>query len=151
MIPKLHFLIVDDLPSMRGIIVRTLRELDYTKFSEAEDGKKALQLLRSTGLQAPIDFVITDWDMPNTNGLSLIKTIRSDKKFNHLPVLIIAAEAKKENIIAAMNAGADGFIVKPFAAVTLDTKIDAILVKREPLLSEKQPNSETQHMASYSP
>ena len=110
-----HFLIVDDFSTMRRIVINLLKELGYTKTSEAEDGDKALKMLQAgEAIVNPITFVITDWNMPVMDGLELLKSIRSSPTLNKLPVLMITAEAKKENIVAAAQAGADGYIVKPF-------------------------------------
>ncbi len=125
------FLVVDDFPTMRRIISNLLRELGHAHVREAEDGEKSLHLLRSGKDDATaIDFVISDWNMPVMDGLQLLQAIRQDAGLNHLPVLMVTAEAKKENIIAAAQAGADGYIVKPFNAATLKEKLDKILAKK---------------------
>jgi two-component system chemotaxis response regulator CheY len=131
MTTDIHFLIVDDFSTMRRIVINLLKELGYTKTSEAEDGDKALKILQMADAPHPVTFVITDWNMPVMDGLTLLKTIRASPILSHLPVLMITAEAKKENIIAAAQAGADGYIVKPFNAETLDEKIAKILKKKE--------------------
>ncbi len=123
---KLKFLIVDDFSTMRRIVRNLLKELGFTNVEEAEDGAVALQRLKSAG---GIDFVITDWNMPNMDGLTLLQSIRADAGLKHLPVLMITAEAKKENIIAAAQAGASGYIVKPFTAATLNEKMVKIFDK----------------------
>lgn len=122
---KIRFLVVDDFSTMRRIVRNLLKELGYTNVEEAEDGQVALNKLESQ----PFDFVITDWNMPNMDGLTLLRKIRSSDKLKHLPVLMITAEAKKENIIAAAQAGASGYIVKPFTAVVLAEKLDRIFAK----------------------
>jgi two-component system, chemotaxis family, chemotaxis protein CheY len=127
---EFHFLVVDDFSTMRRIVINLLKELGYAKVSEAEDGEKALKLLRSTDAPIPVNFVVTDWNMPVMDGLALLQTIRNTAGLKHLPVLMVTAEAKKDNIIAAAQAGADGYIVKPFNAMTLKEKIDKILAKR---------------------
>lgn len=116
------FLIVDDFSTMRRIIRNLLKELGYNNIDEAEDGFDALNKLRS----GSFDFVLSDWNMPNMDGLTLLQTIRADSSLSHLPVLMVTAEAKKENIIAAAQAGANGYIVKPFTSVTLDEKLAKI-------------------------
>lgn len=121
----LKFLVVDDFATMRRIVRNLLKELGYLNVDEAEDGVAALNKLRGSNF----DYVITDWNMPNMDGLALLKTIRSDPKFKNLPVLMITAEAKKENIIAAAQAGATGYIVKPFTASTLQEKMEKIFQK----------------------
>ncbi|ATE60631.1 chemotaxis response regulator CheY [Thauera sinica] len=120
--PKLRFLVVDDFSTMRRIVRNLLKELGYANVDEAEDGVVALQKLN----MAPFDFVVTDWNMPNMDGLTLLQTIRRTPQLKHLPVLMITAEAKKENIIAAAQAGASGYIVKPFTAATLAEKMEKI-------------------------
>ncbi|TAH44218.1 MAG: chemotaxis protein CheY [Betaproteobacteria bacterium] len=123
--PKLRFLIVDDFSTMRRIVRNLLKELGYANVDEAEDGVVALQKLNT----APFDFVVTDWNMPNMDGLTLLQSIRRSPQLKHLPVLMITAEAKKENIIAAAQAGASGYIVKPFTAATLAEKLEKIFEK----------------------
>jgi len=123
---KIRFLVVDDFSTMRRIVRNLLKELGFTNVEEAEDGAVALQRLKSGG---GIDFVVTDWNMPNMDGLTLLQSIRADANLKHLPVLMITAEAKKENIIAAAQAGASGYIVKPFTAATLNEKMTKIFEK----------------------
>ena len=123
--PKLKFLVVDDFSTMRRIVRNLLKELGYTNVDEAEDGAIALQKLNS----GSFDFVVTDWNMPNMDGLTLLQTIRRTPQLKHLPVLMITAEAKKENIIAAAQAGASGYVVKPFTAATLAEKLEKIFEK----------------------
>ena len=122
---KLKFLVVDDFSTMRRIVRNLLKELGYANVDEAEDGAIALQKLQS----AQFDFVVTDWNMPNMDGLTLLQTIRQTPHLKHLPVLMITAEAKKENIIAAAQAGASGYVVKPFTAATLAEKLGKIFEK----------------------
>lgn len=123
--PKMKFLVVDDFSTMRRIVRNLLKELGFTNVDEAEDGAIALQKLQS----GAFEFVVTDWNMPNMDGLALLKTIRATPALKHLPVLMITAEAKKENIIAAAQAGASGYIVKPFTAGTLAEKLNKIFEK----------------------
>jgi two-component system chemotaxis response regulator CheY len=123
--PKTKFLVVDDFSTMRRIVRNLLKELGFTNVDEAEDGAVALQKLEST----TFDFVVTDWNMPNMDGLTLLQRIRQSPTLKHLPVLMITAEAKKENIIAAAQAGASGYIVKPFTAATLAEKLNKIFEK----------------------
>jgi two-component system chemotaxis response regulator CheY len=122
---KIKFLVVDDFSTMRRIVRNLLKELGFTNVDEAEDGAVAWQKLQGGGF----DFVITDWNMPNMDGLTLLQTIRGDANHKVLPVLMITAEAKKENIIAAAQAGASGYIVKPFTAATLNEKLTKIFEK----------------------
>jgi len=120
--PNLKFLVVDDFSTMRRIVRNLLKELGFTNVEEAEDGIDALQKLRSESF----DFVISDWNMPNMTGIDLLRQVRGDASLRHLPLLMITAEAKKENIIEAAQAGASGYIVKPFTAATLDEKLNKI-------------------------
>lgn len=121
----LNFLVVDDFSTMRRIVRNLLKELGYNNVEEAEDGVVALGKLR----KQPFDFVVSDWNMPNLDGLEMLKQIRADDKLGHLPVLMVTAEAKKENIIAAAQAGANGYVVKPFTAATLEEKMNKIFEK----------------------
>ena len=123
--PKMRFLVVDDFSTMRRIVRNLLKELGFTNVDEAEDGAIALQKLQGGGFE----FVVTDWNMPNMDGLTLLQTIRATPNLKHLPVLMITAEAKKENIIAAAQAGASGYIVKPFTAATMSEKLNKIFEK----------------------
>ena len=123
---KMKFLVVDDFSTMRRIVRNLLKELGFTNVDEAEDGAVALQKLRAGG---DFNFVVTDWNMPNMDGLTLLQTVRADPSLKALPVLMITAEAKKENIIAAAQAGASGYIVKPFTAATLNEKLTKIFEK----------------------
>jgi two-component system chemotaxis response regulator CheY len=123
--PKMKFLVVDDFSTMRRIVRNLLKELGYTNVDEAEDGAMALTKLRSE----PFDFVISDWNMPVMDGLTMLQTIRADAALSKLPVLMVTAEAKKENIVAAAQAGANGYVVKPFTAATLDEKLQKIFEK----------------------
>lgn len=127
---NLTFLVVDDFPTMRRIVSNLLKENGYSRIVEAEDGNDALQKLSEQLSTVPIGFVITDWNMPVMDGLALLKQIRADAAMKDLPVLMVTAEAKKENIVAAAQAGADGYIVKPFNAATLKEKLEKILAKK---------------------
>jgi two-component system, chemotaxis family, chemotaxis protein CheY len=122
---KLKILVVDDFSTMRRIVRNLLKESGYTNVEEAEDGAVALQRLKVGG----IEFVISDWNMPNMDGLTLLQSVRADAALRSLPFLMITAEAKKENIIAAAQAGASGYIVKPFTAATLNDKLAKIFEK----------------------
>ena len=123
--PKMKILVVDDFSTMRRIVRNLLKELGFSNVDEAEDGAVALQRLQN----GDFEFVVTDWNMPNMDGLQLLKSIRSAPALKHLPVLMITAEAKKENIIAAAQAGASGYIVQPFTAATLAEKLQTIFDK----------------------
>lgn len=120
--PNMKFLVVDDFSTMRRIVRNLLKELGFSNVEEAEDGVVALQKLRN----GHFDFVVSDWNMPNMTGLELLKQIRADANLKHLPVLMVTAEAKKENIIEAAQAGASGYVVKPFTAATLEEKLNKI-------------------------
>jgi two-component system, chemotaxis family, chemotaxis protein CheY len=122
---NMKFLVVDDFSTMRRIVRNLLKELGFVNVQEAEDGVDALNKLRGEAFE----FVVTDWNMPNMTGLELLKAIRADAALKHLPVLMVTAEAKKENIIEAAQAGASGYVVKPFTAATLDEKLKKIFEK----------------------
>jgi len=124
---NLRFLVVDDFSTMRRIVRNLLKELGFVNVDEAEDGAIALQKLKAGGF----DFVISDWNMPNMDGLMLLQSIRADDGLKKLPVLMVTAEAKKENIVAAAQAGANGYVVKPFTAATLDEKLNKIFQNLE--------------------
>lgn len=121
----LRFLVIDDFATMRRIVRNLLQELGFSNIEEAEDGQDALTKLRA----ATFDFVISDWNMPNMDGLQLLCEIRKDNVLKNMPVLMVTAEAKKENIIAAAQAGASGYVVKPFTAATLEEKLNKIFEK----------------------
>lgn len=122
---NMKFLVVDDFSTMRRIVINLLKELGYNNMIEAEDGVAALSKLKAE----KIDFVVTDWNMPNMTGLELLTNIRADDKLKHLPVLLVTAEAKNENIVAAAQAGASGYVVKPFTANVLQEKLNKIIEK----------------------
>jgi two-component system chemotaxis response regulator CheY len=122
---NISFLVVDDFPTMRRIVRSLLKELGFTNVEEAEDGQEALNKLKAGGF----DFVVADWNMPNLDGMEMLKQIRADPALANMPVLMVTAEAKKENIIAAAQAGASGYVVKPFTAATLDEKLNKIFEK----------------------
>ncbi|WP_240776189.1 MULTISPECIES: chemotaxis response regulator CheY [Nitrincola] len=118
----MKILVVDDFSTMRRIIKNLLRDLGFTNVDEADDGKTALPILQ----QGRIDFLITDWNMPGMTGIDLLKAVRADPNLSHIPVLMVTAEAKKEQIIAAAQAGVNGYVIKPFTAVVLKEKIEKI-------------------------
>jgi two-component system chemotaxis response regulator CheY len=120
--PHMQILTVDDFSTMRCIIKNILHHLGYPNVVEADDGSAAFAILQTQD----IDFVISDWNMPQMNGLELLKAIRADDKLQHVPVLLVTAEALKENVVEAVKAGVNGYIVKPFTAETLREKIAAI-------------------------
>ena len=119
----LRFLVVDDFSTMRRIVKNLLHDLGYQNVVEADDGTTALPMLQG----GDIDFLITDWNMPGMPGLDLLKAVRSDPKLAKLPVLMLTAEAKREQIIEAAQAGVSGYVIKPFTAETLKEKLDKIL------------------------
>jgi len=119
---NMKILIVDDFSTMRRIIKNLLRDLGFNNTSEADDGNTALPMLKS----GSFDFLVTDWNMPGMQGIDLLKAVRADADLATLPVLLVTAEAKKEQIIEAAQAGVNGYIVKPFNAATLKEKIEKI-------------------------
>ncbi|HEX4937665.1 MAG TPA: chemotaxis response regulator CheY [Candidatus Kapabacteria bacterium] len=119
---NMKILIVDDFSTMRRIIKNLLRDLGFTNTQEADDGSSALPLLKASDF----DFLITDWNMPGMTGIDLLKAVRSDDKLKSLPVLMVTAEAKREQIIEAAQAGVNGYVVKPFTAQALKEKIEKI-------------------------
>ncbi|WP_416305759.1 chemotaxis response regulator CheY [Neptunicella sp. SCSIO 80796] len=119
---NMKILVVDDFSTMRRIIKNLLKDLGFTSVQEADDGSTALPMLQ----QGDFDFVVTDWNMPGMQGIDLLRAIRSDDNLKHLPVLMVTAEAKKEQIVAAAQAGVNGYVVKPFTAATLKEKLDKI-------------------------
>ncbi|MDN2662852.1 MULTISPECIES: chemotaxis response regulator CheY [Psychromonas] len=119
---EMKVLIVDDFSTMRRIIKNLLRDLGFTNTFEADDGHTALPMLKN----GDFEFVVTDWNMPIMEGIQLLKEIRKDPNLKHLPVLMVTAEAKREQIIEAAQAGVNGYIIKPFTAGTLKEKLDKI-------------------------
>ncbi|QTH63780.1 chemotaxis response regulator CheY [Psychrosphaera ytuae] len=124
---NMKILVVDDFSTMRRIIKNLLRDLGFTNVSEADDGSTALPMLQN----GDFDFVVTDWNMPGMQGIDLLREIRKDEKLKHMPVMMVTAEAKKEQIVAAAQAGVNGYIVKPFTAATLKGKLDKIFERLE--------------------
>jgi len=118
----MKILIVDDFSTMRRIIKNLLRELGFSNTQEANDGTTALRMLQGGNFE----FLVTDWNMPGMQGIDLVKAVRADPKLASLPVLMVTAESKREQIIEAAQAGVNGYIVKPFTAQTLQEKIDKI-------------------------
>ena len=118
----MNILIVDDFSTMRRIIKNLLRDLGFNNTSEADDGQTALPMLKS----GKFDFLVTDWNMPGMDGLSLLKAVRADERLSSMPVLMVTAEAKREQIVVAAEAGVNGYVVKPFTAITLKEKIERI-------------------------
>ncbi len=122
---NIKILVVDDFPTMRRIIRNLLKELEFVNVDEAEDGAIGLEKLKGGNY----GFVVSDWNMPNMDGLAMLQAIRADPTMAKLPVLMVTAEAKKENIVAAAQSGANGYVVKPFTAITLEEKITKIFEK----------------------
>ena len=120
---NLKILIVDDFATMRKVIRNLLKQGGFENVVEAEDGVAALKVLKSQ----PVDFIISDWNMPNMSGLELLKAVRSDDELKALPFLMVTAEALKDNVVAAVKAGVSNYIVKPFTAEVLNEKIEKIV------------------------
>lgn len=118
----IKILVVDDFSTMRRIIKNLLRDLGFTNVIEADDGKTALPILHQGGVQ----FLVTDWNMPGMTGIDLVRAVRADPKMAGMPILMVTAEAKREQIIAAAQAGVNGYVIKPFTAAVLKEKIDKI-------------------------
>ncbi len=118
----MKILVVDDFSTMRRIIKNLLRELGFSNTSEADDGSTALPMLQTGNF----DFLVTDWNMPGMSGIDLLRAVRADEKLAHIPVLMVTAEQKREQIIEAAKAGVNGYIVKPFTAQILKEKLDKI-------------------------
>ncbi|WP_392384936.1 chemotaxis response regulator CheY [Marinomonas primoryensis] len=119
---NMKILIVDDFSTMRRIIKNLLRDLGFTNTVEADDGTTALPMLQG----GTIDFLVTDWNMPGMTGIELLRAVRADEKLKSIPVLMVTAEAKRDQIISAAQAGVNGYVVKPFTAVALKEKIEKI-------------------------
>lgn len=118
----IKILVVDDFSTMRRIIKNLLRDLGFNNVIEADDGKTALPILQQGGVQ----FLVTDWNMPGMTGIDLVRAVRADPKLAGMPILMVTAEAKREQIIAAAQAGVNGYVIKPFTAAVLKEKIDKI-------------------------
>ena len=123
----MKILILDDFSTMRRIIKNLLRDLGYTNTSEADDGKTALPMLQAGNF----DFLVTDWNMPGMTGIELLKHVRADAKLKTMPVLMVTAEAKRDQIVEAAQAGVNGYVVKPFTAAALKEKIERIFERIE--------------------
>jgi len=123
----MKILVVDDFSTMRRIVKNLLTELGFTNISEADDGKTALPILEQGG----IDFLVTDWNMPGMAGIDLLKAVRANNELSSLPVLMVTAEAKREQIMEAAQAGVNGYVVKPFTADTLKEKVDKVFERLE--------------------
>lgn len=121
--PGMKVLVVDDFPTMRRIVKTLLKQNGFTNFIEAEDGEEAYETLKKN---PDIEFIVSDWNMPKMTGIELLKTVRADPKFKHLPFLMVTAEAEKENIIEAVKSGVSNYVVKPFTGQTLAEKLSKI-------------------------
>ena len=131
MLSRFHFLVVDDMPTIRWTLVALLREIGFTDVTEAANGEQALKLLQCGPADTPINFIVTDWNMPVMNGMALLRTVRGTADLAHLPVLLVTAETDADSIAAATQAGVDGFIIKPLLnAKTLRKALDNILTAR---------------------
>jgi len=119
----MNFLVVDDFSTMRRIIKSVLHEMGHANVTEADDGNTALPLLKNGNF----DFLITDWNMPGMGGLELLKIVRADPRLTKLPVLLLTAEAKREQIVEAAKAGVSGYVIKPFTPAILKEKIEKIV------------------------
>ncbi|WP_293005038.1 chemotaxis response regulator CheY [Nitrosomonas sp.] len=130
---NMKILVVDDFSTMRRIIRNLLKELGFVNVDEAEDGASALRKLQDGNF----DFIVSDWNMPNMDGLTMLQNVRANSALKDIPVLMVTAEAKKENIVAAAQAGASGYIVKPFTAIVLEEKLNKIFQNMKAKISEK--------------
>lgn len=126
--PDMKILVVDDFPTMRRIVKTLMRQNGYSNFVEAEDGQQGFRMLEST---PDIEFIVSDWNMPNMTGLEFLKAVRADPRFKHLPFLMVTAEAEKENIIEAVKNGVSNYIVKPFTGATLQEKLAKVFASKK--------------------
>jgi len=122
---NMKILVVDDMSTMRRIVKNILKQLGFSNMEEAENGQEALQKLRAE----PFGFVVSDWNMPVMPGIDMLRAIRADEQLKHIPVLMVTAEAQKENLIEAIQAGVNNYVVKPFTAETMQEKINKIFNK----------------------
>ncbi len=124
---NMNILVVDDFSTMRRIVKNLLVEIGFSNIEEADDGKTALPILENGG----IDFLVTDWNMPGMAGIDLLRAVRANPALSSLPVLMVTAEAKREQIMEAAEAGVNGYVVKPFTADTLQEKVDKVFSRLE--------------------
>ena len=122
---NMKILIVDDFSTMRRIVKNLLKQIGYTNIEKAEDGAQAYEKVKNGGY----GFVVSDWNMPNMDGLELVKSVRSNPDIKNLPILMVTAEAEKDKVVAAIQAGVSNYIVKPFTGEVLKEKMDSILAK----------------------
>ena len=123
----MKILVVDDFSTMRRIVKNLLIEIGFNNIAEADDGKTALPMLEGGGY----DFLVTDWNMPGMPGIDLLRAVRAHPKLSALPVLMVTAEAKREQIMEAAQAGVNGYVVKPFTSDTLKEKVDKVFERLE--------------------
>jgi len=124
---NLKVLVVDDFATMRRIIKNVLKQIGFTKILEADDGTSALEVLKEN----KVDLIISDWNMPQMTGLDLLKAVRGEKSTRYIPFLMVTAEAQKDNVIQAVQAGVSNYLVKPFTADSIKTKLTQILPKQQ--------------------
>lgn len=120
--PDMKILVVDDMATMRHMVKYIFKQLGFTNIEEAENGKDALDKLKA----GKFDLVVSDWNMPVMPGIELLKNIRADASLKHIPVLMVTAEAQKDNLMEAIQAGVSNYIAKPFTAETIKQKLDKI-------------------------
>jgi two-component system chemotaxis response regulator CheY len=120
---KIKILVVDDMLTMRKLVQKACKEIGFTTFVEAPDGRKAWEILNAT---PDIALVLSDWNMPESTGLDLLKRVRSDTRFKTLPFLLITAEAEKDQVIEAIKAGASNYVIKPFTTDSIRDKLEAV-------------------------
>lgn len=125
--PETHILVVDDMLTMRKLVSKSLKEMGFSKFTEGKDGADAYEKLAAA--TPPIGMIISDWNMPNSTGLDLLKRVRSSEKYKSLPFLLVTAEAEKTQIVEAVQAGVSNYVIKPFTTETLKGKIEAVYKK----------------------
>lgn len=129
--PEMKLLIVDDMSTMRKIIKNMLGQLGFKNITEAENGKRAIEIVDSAHkMGTPFEFILSDWNMPDVNGLDFLKMLKESQAHRNIPFLMITAEAEQENVVMAVKAGIDNYIVKPFSPQILKEKIEKIFVKR---------------------
>ncbi len=124
----MNILVVDDFPTMRRIIRNLLGELGFSNIEEADDGATAMPMLKT----GKFDYLITDWNMPKMPGIELLKAVRADSSISKMPILLVTAEAKREQIVEAAQAGVNGYIIKPFTAGTLKEKLEKTMARLNP-------------------
>jgi len=125
--PDTHVLVVDDMLTMRKLVTKTCKDLGFTKITDAADGALAWTAIQNA--ETPIGLIISDWNMPNTSGLDLLKRVRADSRFGKTPFIMVTAEAEQHQIMEAVKAGVSNYVVKPFTADTLKDKLEAVYKK----------------------